>query len=210
MSAFDTNKPADICSISSKTPVRKPVEDFVEFYIPASCLIKYMAVMYASYPCSQFHKIKCTVSLHMAFHHSPTLSPPVVIMYSKCFACATYSNCKPLTIKHANLHSILLSLLLAVYFHWQPVSHRGSTSCSPCNLNIHYVWFIKWWKCCRDVRGKGSLSDITAGLFSGSDVNSSLIQWEIRGIGMRYVWQNMSFQKTFKLISFQSKNRNMA
>lgn len=93
MSAFDTNKPAGICSISTKTPVGEPVEDFVEFYIPASCLIKCIAVIDGSSPSSEFHKMRHTIGLHLAFHCSLILSSPVEIMYSMRVAYAGYGNC---------------------------------------------------------------------------------------------------------------------
>lgn len=92
MSAFDTDKPAGICSISMKTPVGEPVEDFVEFYIPVSCLIKSIAVVDASSPFCEFHRIRHTLRLHLAFHHSLILSPPVEIMYSMDVVYAGYGS----------------------------------------------------------------------------------------------------------------------
>lgn len=86
MSAFDTNKPAGICSVSMKTIVGKPVEDFVDFYIPASCLIKCIDVMDGS---STFQRIP-EEKAYSQFAFGISLSSPVELMFSTYVAYAQY------------------------------------------------------------------------------------------------------------------------
>lgn len=89
--AFDTNKPAGICSISLKTPVSEPPEDFVDFHSLPSCLIKCTAVMGCSSSPSEFHGKRDTLCVFLEFYPSQLMSPPVETIFTMYVAYARYS-----------------------------------------------------------------------------------------------------------------------
>lgn len=121
MSAFDTNKPGGMCPISMKETVEEHLKDFVDFYIPASCLIKCIAVTDGL---SSFHWIpQDEVYSQFKFVISLITKPSWGdhVQYVYCIY-SIWQSLYLLQLTQFTFYCLLLSLLFVVCSPWQPVS----------------------------------------------------------------------------------------